>query len=1396
MTEIPNNLVDKYIIGADNLNAWSSNFDKSGYLKVLPQHKTPVIFKDPFSDWQKGLQTNTYYSSWGHGSDTLDITLTMSDLSQITIDGFGTLKSGDGKVPWLNNAETPYEFLRAYNGLIPGPFIITEPGDTIKIKLINDLSKEVQGKEQVSNLHTHGLHVSPVGHGDNVLLAIEPEDSWDYSITIPDNHAIGTNWYHPHLHGLTNEQVASGLAGQLLVLPPETLPDLNLWNPKEQSMHFMALNTFGIQQINRPGSATDPLNQSNAPLPAGTPLAVELDANGNPIYTLSDAVFTGYNALPAVYSPANPLGNPPPNLTFPYGGGVLAEPVENVIHTVNGQYNPTLELTTGEWNVFGFTNMNTNAFHNIQLVKLEADGSLTPQAVRLIGTDGDLTGAVASNTEVVTEIPILGPGQRYTIQNWFEKAGTYYFLSNGTKEILGDKAPTAIGNQKGFNDGHLIWGPQVLATVTVTGDTVTTGAAPEAYQRLKDKAQQLDQLIAEAQQGKFRERTYVWSTNIAAALAAPPFVPLSDLDPKSFQGAFLIDGQYFSENFTDSMVPLTMPMLGTKEIWNIRNTSTEWHPFHIHQNEFSILKVNGIPVNEISGYLDGVQNDTINLPPAYDPSTPPNTNNRPYGSPPTDPAVTGTPSEVSILMPFDDYPGTFVNHCHILFHEDAGMMAPVRVILNTADTWVGLAATEENRGELTLIRANNLKQDIALAAYGNNFRKGIDVAIADVNYKTKNNQNVTDNVTDVVTIQRSLDNSGGQFIVKVFDGKALIDRQNAGQKKLDGSDATLLLKEFKPFEDNSVSLETQQQQTASIAVGDINADGFADIVVGVGGTIAPKVKIFSGKDYTLLANLDPFHHGYQGKINLATGDINGDNFDDILVGQGSGGGIEIYSGKSIAAMGTSAIANGKDTAHDTALLSDYKPYGDAYTGEIDVTSGYILQRPKLPNSKAVQSYRANITTLAKDVPNGEQQKVKVLTYVGGGGHHGGSEQSTGDPLRLDAELAFDDKDKINDFLGSFADLTSASGEPVLYTRKQEGDYELVHLKDENIPEYLNFPKLFKDSNNDVFTFKNYSGKTKLKVTLTEEISSVVSEVGVCITDNEQGDINGIAPGGSGYTQAALKRSQVVFSSIFNSPNGFNPQNLIRLLEFNSNVNLKFFLVKNGSIDSVQAGLTSTQEVLFSDSLKITDLTSNEFSLSWKDNSGNNANTSQSLIVKVQVTNTDISLGSKLQGNAQSEIVDLSGLTGKVNAEFQVNSEAAYRNFVGFYQIVSADGGIDTNGDGQADLRPNDAGYAQEAVRRRVEGIDLSVGNQVTANQRGTFQAGSLFAPFIIANSSPEAVLARNNSSQVYFAFLGANSDRMDHIRLLGDNVFGFEDLYNNGDADFNDMIVQIKLSVA
>jgi FtsP/CotA-like multicopper oxidase with cupredoxin domain len=69
-----------------------------------------------------------------------------------------------------------------------------------------------------TNLHFHGLNISPTCHQDEVIhTLVQPGQTFDYQIPIPVNEPSGLYWYHPHAHGLSDAQVNGGATGAIVV---------------------------------------------------------------------------------------------------------------------------------------------------------------------------------------------------------------------------------------------------------------------------------------------------------------------------------------------------------------------------------------------------------------------------------------------------------------------------------------------------------------------------------------------------------------------------------------------------------------------------------------------------------------------------------------------------------------------------------------------------------------------------------------------------------------------------------------------------------------------------------------------------------------------------------------------------------------------------------------------------------------------------------------------------------------------------------------------------------------------------------------------------------------------------------------------------------------------------
>ncbi len=166
-----------------------------------------------------------------------------------------------------------------------GPTMLIKPGQTMALDILNQLPAPTNNAEHqhfqshggestkfgyvppevstqphanlinpalfnITNLHTHGWHVDPTGHSDNIFAEIKPGDpTYPQRVSLPADHVAGTFWYHAHLHGSTTIQVASGMAGVLKVVDKtkglDAIPAIKQMPDKQMVFQQLAYDTSG-----------------------------------------------------------------------------------------------------------------------------------------------------------------------------------------------------------------------------------------------------------------------------------------------------------------------------------------------------------------------------------------------------------------------------------------------------------------------------------------------------------------------------------------------------------------------------------------------------------------------------------------------------------------------------------------------------------------------------------------------------------------------------------------------------------------------------------------------------------------------------------------------------------------------------------------------------------------------------------------------------------------------------------------------------------------------------------------------------------------------------------------------------------------------------------------------
>ncbi len=206
------------------------------------------------------------------------------------------------------------------------------------------------------------------------------------------------------------------------------------------------------------------------------------------------------------------------------------------------------------------------------------------------------------------------------------------------------------------------------------------------------------------------------------------------------------------------------------------------------------------------------------------------------------------------------------------------------------------------------------------AAFDPSFTGGISVATGDVN---------GDGVTDVIVGA----GAGGGPRVMIIDGTRFGLLKGVNQI----ADPSAFLQNFFVYDFNFTGGVT-------VASGDVNGDGKADVIVGTGPGGGPNVKIISGAKINdispdglpapsaLIASFFAYDPSFRGGVNVGSGDVNGDGYSDVLTAAGTGGGAHVksYSGLRLIQGGPNATG---------VLLASFYAFDPSFRGGVNVAAG-------------------------------------------------------------------------------------------------------------------------------------------------------------------------------------------------------------------------------------------------------------------------------------------------------------------------------------------------------------------------------------------------------------------------------------------------------------------------
>jgi FtsP/CotA-like multicopper oxidase with cupredoxin domain len=581
------------------------------------------------------------------------------------------------------------------------------------------------------------------GTGDNIFVSVPYGKKFDFQIAIPPGHPSGLYWYHPHIHGVSARQVTGGMAGLIAIGDPVDLlhaPDdtkapmsdvqLQAAERAESDVRYLILKDTQIVTQDKPewgnqviaGTRLAPVDASLCADPTQRANQVARDMQG--ICWINNPNYSWQNT-----DPTDPKA---PKTT------VTGYPVW--LFTVNGERYPTFKAQPGKKSfILRISNQSASVSYDLRLVDdLDNDHAAS---FELLTVDGVLAGSPQNGATKVAPARadhiLLMPAARAEIRVSVPPAGKKYELvANDVVKDANNKpvglitGPGTYGSNGGDSWPYVVLarilgeaGPEGPRQVTLHGQSAELGtAAKELSEAPHIQPQTPSGCVDSLKLNGVARRIIVLTTDgdafemgYSKGSADDPEFQL--IPPAPFPHPLIWRDTKVGDTSYNA-TPHVCVAFGEEEIWEIRNLTSELHNFHIHQAKFRMATADEIKPVTQAGVLSGdvlpnspiaknpvkcsepgagrdapcwadpndfmsspafnniwslngerVMHDTFPIPPALTDATGSNPN----------PAI---PGRVFLKLTFKkrEQIGRYVYHCHILEHEDGGMMAPIEVV--------------------------------------------------------------------------------------------------------------------------------------------------------------------------------------------------------------------------------------------------------------------------------------------------------------------------------------------------------------------------------------------------------------------------------------------------------------------------------------------------------------------------------------------------------------------------------------------------------------------------------------------------------------------------------------------------------------------------------------------